>query len=407
MAKGMIYTGESFSYIDDYSGRTVTRLTNYLGHSHHLYFTDPCWFNQGQSIIFASDRENRTNLFRYDLDTFTITQLTDLESSSFTSRREYLKGTFSKANNCFYYWWGKRKSLYELNPDTLAERLIYRIPEEMPMISIGHASVTADGRYVCDILREANVSEVPHIGYAYSDFFELFESRPQSQVVRIDVQTGEIEVIVEEKRFLTHCNTSPKLPNILTFCHEGPWDRVQQRIWGLNIETGEVWKIREQSGQAIAVGHEYWMADGEHIGYHGRLLDGSEQHVFGTIRWDNADHCEVSFPFHSTHFHSLNDTMIVGDGTPASVIHNSIDVQPYIQLFRLNGSSYEGPRVLAFHRSTFNDQHAHCHPRFTPDGKYVLYSSDLTGYANMYLAEVGDFEDLPLMSEVLAVVGQE
>jgi hypothetical protein len=53
-----------------------------------------------------------------------------------------------------------------------------------------------------------------------------------------------------------------------------------------------------------------------------------------------------------------------------------------------------------------NNQHAHCHPRFTPDreassessgggGKAVLYTSDLTGYSNMYLVEVGEFDKLP------------
>ena len=46
-------------------------------------------------------------------------------------------------------------------------------------------------------------------------------------------------------------------------------------------------------------------------------------------------------------------------------------------------------------RGTFNNQHAHCHPRFTPDGKAVLYTSDLTAYSNMYLVEVGEFEELP------------
>ena len=29
----------------------------------------------------------------------------------------------------------------------------------------------------------------------------------------------------------------------------------------------------------------------------------------------------------------------------------------------------------------------------------MLYSSDLTDYSNMYLVEVGDFEDLPLLTE--------
>lgn len=77
--------------------------------------------------------------------------------------------------------------------------------------------------------------------------------------------------------------------------------------------------------------------------------------------------------FRSTHFHSLDETIIVGDGTPAM----RGNAQSFIQLFKRDGQQYVGPRVLAFHRSTFNDQHAHCHPRFTPDGKSVLYSSDL------------------------------
>ena len=58
----------------------------------------------------------------------------------------------------------------------------------------------------------------------------------------------------------------------------------------------------------------------------------------------------------------------------------------------------------------------HSHPRFTPDraaspahsfgsacyaksrgggGKAVLYTSDLTAYSDMYLVEVGDFDDFP------------
>ena len=69
--------------------------------------------------------------------------------------------------------------------------------------------------------------------------------------------------------------------------------------------------------------------------------------------------------------------------------------RPYIQLFKWDGEQYVGPKILSFHRSTFNDQHAHCHPRFTPDGQAILYTSDLTAYSNIYLVEVGDFDDLP------------
>jgi oligogalacturonide lyase len=78
MGKGRVYRDRPFRYRDRHSGREVRRLTDYLGHSSHLYFTDNGWCNGGRSLIFTSDRENQSNLFRYDLDTATITQLTDL-----------------------------------------------------------------------------------------------------------------------------------------------------------------------------------------------------------------------------------------------------------------------------------------------------------------------------------------
>ena len=111
--------------------------------------------------------------------------------------------------------------------------------------------------------------------------------------------------------------------------------------------------------------------------------------------------------------------MIVGDGTPAFVFTSESVASPYIQLFKWDGERYVGPKILFFYRSTFNNQHAYCHPRFTPDreaspahslcswcyakrsgggGKAVLYTLDLTSYSNMYLVEVGEFEGLPDLS---------
>jgi oligogalacturonide lyase len=127
-----------------------------------------------------------------------------------------------------------------------------------------------------------------------------------------------------------------------------------------------------------------------HIGYHGRHRHNGRS-FFGAICYDNTEMKEFTFPYHSTHFHSNDFDLIVGDGTAAF----APNAQPYILLFKRVGDEFVGPRILAFHRSTFNDQHAHPHPRFTPDGRHVLHSSDLTGYANIYYVEVGDFFDLP------------
>lgn len=391
MSKGRVYQDQVFRYEDAYSGREVIRLTDYLGHSNHFYFTDPCWFNDNKSFFFMSDRENQSNLFRFDLEDYKITQLTDFDTPGQS------RGCWSEANKRLYYW--RDHKIIELDPETYEERTIYEAPQDMEPEA--RANPTADGKYVISRLQEVVPQDKAAISFAYSRFHELFHKQPLTQVIRVEVETGKMEIIHEDKCYLTHINTSHTLPNIMTFCHEGPWHLVEQRIWGLNIETGETWKIRPQDdGLELAVGHEYWFADGERIGYHGYPRhDKNREHVFGHLKWDNSDHVEVSFPFRSTHFQSMDESLIVGDGTPAAVFGYQGQAQPFIQLFKWNGEEYVGPRILAFHRSTFNNQHAHPHPRFTPDGKYVLYTSDLTDYSNMYLVEVGDYEDLPELTD--------
>jgi oligogalacturonide lyase len=385
MSKGSVYEDPIFDYEDPCSGRKVVRLTDYLGHSNHFYFTDPCWFNNDRSFVFTSQRENAGNLFRYDLDGHTITQMTDLRS------RDRPGGCVSEANQAVYYFVGRR--LVELKLDSLEERVVSEVDASYP--PGGRASPTADGEYVCSIVSEpAGSTGKRAIPYSYSAFVENFERKPHSQIFKVNIETGDCDVVHEDQRCMGHINTSPKLPDIMTFCHEGPWHRIDQRIWGLNIRTGESWKIREQDSET-SVGHEYWFADGETIGYHGFKSGDHEQHLFGYVGWNGQNPTEMNFPFRSTHFQSLDSRLIVGDGTNCF----AANARPYIQLFKWDGQQFVGPKILAYHRSTFNDQYAHCHPRLTPDGKYVLYSSDLTSYANIYLVEVGDFEDLPDLTD--------
>ncbi len=77
-----------------------------------------------------------------------------------------------------------------------------------------------------------------------------------------------MKVLHQEKRWLGHVNASPTQPHLLSFCQEGPWEKVEHRIWVMNTKSHERWKIREGHPRQFA-GHEYWHEDGIHIGYHG------------------------------------------------------------------------------------------------------------------------------------------
>jgi oligogalacturonide lyase len=162
---------------------------------------------------------------------------------------------------------------------------------------------------------------------------------------------------------------------------------VDNRIWGLDLATGKTWPIRPRT-QGERVGHEYWHADGVHVGYHGEYPDGRK--FFGRVRWDNVDDVEVDFPHQPGHIHSSDFGLIVGDGQgdPRDRV---------IRLWRWNETAraFDGPRVLCEHRGSFQVQQLHVHPRFSPDGRSVVFTSDRTGYGQVYEVEVGDFDDLP------------
>jgi len=60
---------------------------------------------------------------------------------------------------------------------------------------------------------------------------------------------------------------------------------------------------------------------------------------------------------------------------------------------------FDGPRILCEHRSSFHIQEVHVHPRFNSSRQKVVYTSDLSGYGNVYLADVPAFDTLPLLPE--------
>ena len=107
----------------------------------------------------------------------------------------------------------------------------------------------------------------------YVGLYETWETRPLSRIVEVAIDGTGGELIFEEPYWIGQVNTSSTRSDLLTFCHEGPWNEVDNRIWGMNTDSGEVWKIRARE-VGESVGHEYWHADGERIGYHGRNRDG-------------------------------------------------------------------------------------------------------------------------------------
>ena len=377
MSIGRIWPSEMIELQDPLSGIALRQLTNYRAHSHHFYFTNPGWYDGGRRLLVASDRDNRTNLFGLELHSGQIQQLTDLNPLPLPREVEFLRACVSGTGDEAYFWYGMELRVLDLHG--LETRVIYRMEDGWDVSMI---NCSADGRHVYASVSE-DMSSRFRVDYlrGYVGFRETWAARPLSQILRIAADGSGGQTLFEESYWIGHVNTSPTRNELLTFCHEGPWNEVDNRIWGMNVETGEVWKIRARQEEGEAVGHEYWHADGERIGYHGRRVGGTQ--FIGHVRYDDTDPIETSFPGKTGHIHSNGPELIVGDGGNV------------VRLWQRQGDGYGAPRALCCHDSSMKIQQLHVHPRFSPDGTHVLFTSDVSGYGNVYLAEMPDVASLP------------
>jgi oligogalacturonide lyase len=377
---GRVFPSEMFAYRDPETGAEIVRLTGYRGHSHHAYFTVSGWYDSNRRLLFASERENRINLFSLELASGEITQLTDFPELPAGSSENFFSLSRNPQTDEAYFWF--MGQLLAVNLSSLASRVLAEVPHGF---RAGNTDVTADGRSVCTVFAEDLSSRIgTDLLRGYVGFRETWQARPICRIAEIPVCGGALRTVYEEKYWVGHINASPTQAGLLTFCHEGPWHEVDHRIHGLDLATGRTWRIRPGSA-GERIGHEYWLEDGVTIGYHG-WPDKVEKPYFGFIRHDNTARREHPVPAKSMHYNSRNGDTVVGDGWGDD---------PCLRVWRRNGAGYDRPRLLCRHRSSFHIQQAHPHPCIAPDGRSVLFTSDHLGYCNLHLAALDTIDALP------------
>lgn len=158
----------------------------------------------------------------------------------------------SPENDIYYIWSGYA---YKIDWDTYEKTTLCKFSDEIS--GFGSLCVTTDGRYFS--------------GYPY------LNGEHFAALVILDTKTGTI-CYEGEKDFsynkdtlgIGHPILNPKYKNLLFFCHEGTTEKIPDRLWMVDTDTGIMQNIFKQSYNengttAECSGHEVWNKDGEYL----------------------------------------------------------------------------------------------------------------------------------------------
>jgi len=390
---GDTWQSEIREFKDEKTGRTIKQLTT-LGNNVHLYFTENSFDSVKNEIIFVSDRASgedkrpedspRYNIFRMDLATGLITQLTD-ESRSVGGV------TKTPDSQLIVYTVGNQIKL--LDTATGAIPVVY---EETGNFSVGAPSIAANRRYVAFTRNEkVDAPRGPNYTGFKESFYRIKDGRVTLAYLNGMRRDGASAFdVYKDTHWLGHFQFCPDDSTLATFCHEGPWNLVTQRIWILDFVSREARPCYRQE-EYDSIGHEFWTQDSYIFfddrgpGHDGTITSSRTQAVATDVpvndnamipfvgladRYGNVvRHLEM--PFYCNHYHANPDnTFLVGD-----------DVDDLV-LIDISGDEAK-LSVLCHHQTSWHTQSSHCHPTWSWDGTRILYASDFGGKVNVYLVE--------------------
>lgn len=360
----------------------VTRLTPTDVTCHRNYFYQKCFTNDGSKLLFGAEfgPGPHWNYHLLDLKTQTATQLTDQAG-------ENTFGGFLSPDDQHLYFVRAERQLIRLNLKTLTEEVAYVVPDDW----VGYGTWVANSACTKMVGIEIRKSD----WFPLSDwqkFRDMFFAKPRCRMIRIDLATGAREVIHETDGWLGHPQYRPFDDNTVAFCHEGPHDLIDARMWFCN-EDGSNVRCGKEHADGESCTHEFWVPDGSAMVYVS-YLKGHKDRTICSLDPVTLQSTQLTAMPPCSHLMSNHDgTLIVGDGceTPADVDDTSgytVKNDPYLHLFDLNAGT---ERTIARHDSSWrvykgNRQVTHPHPSFTPDQKQVLYTSDHEGEPALYLA---------------------
>jgi oligogalacturonide lyase len=361
MSKGISYATELVTTHDERTGALLRQWTSHPSIHHHPFFYVPAYSSDGTQIIFVSHRSDRPELYAVERGSGEIIQLTEREGISEWS---------------LHPGWNNRFLLY------IAGQTGYRIDLD-----------NLDEQVVADFSQAAGMREKGMVGGAMGVTALSHCDRYWAVRVNIgdeaglsitDLETGRSEIVLQRDQ-IGHLSFCPDDSNLLFAART-----LQDRVWIVRPDGSDHRRLYgRKPGEWIT--HEVWLPGTRELAFvnwpHGIDAVHADTGALRRVARFNAWH---SAP-------NRQGTLMVADT-------NYPDIG--IQLFDLHDITAE-PRTLCYPGASnmgthwsgpfpydngpievYAPQHTHPHPSFSPDSRHVVFTSDRSGYAQIYEVEV-------------------
>jgi oligogalacturonide lyase len=418
------------SWIDPDTGHRIVQLSTEPG-SACLYFTQYSYTAGGTKLLMTTPHG-------IDLVTLATGEIEHV----YEGRTDRVIQTGRKTGAIFYT---KEGSVYALDPATKQSRLLVKLPAHCSV-----ATVNADETMVAGSISESDrrpdlapkLPPPPAAGYKpgetqlghdnYPDKAAMMRRRLAARLpitmVTVNLQTGEVKQLLRSTDWLNHFQFSPTDPTLLMFCHEGAWWDVD-RLWLMRVAGGaplvgaaagtdgrsEPMLIQSRTMAMETAGHEFWSNDGQWI-YYDHKMPNAEVFWVGGYNPTTGERVQyhVERDQWSVHYNNSPDgTLFSGDGGAETNAAHAKDGK-WIYLFHpeLITHTELAPNILpppkqdkliqagTFHYERLvnlakHDYSLEPNGNFTPDGKWIVFRSNLRGPIQVYAVEVAK-SHLPL-----------
>jgi len=345
---------------DQETHREIFRLTDSPGATtHHLYFTSSTFTKDMKWLIYGSDREGgHFNLYKMQFGHFDSFQLTEGEGI-------WTQGAAIAPDGSEVFFCRDGNHIWAVDLETLEEREVWHMEEAA---SVGHLSVSPDGQYLTFAFSQERLGEA---GLSQEELWERF---PRCGVAVVRTDGSDAWLAVDANVLISHAQFCPGDSDLILYCHEGPWHKVQ-RMWLVRRDGTDCRPLYLQAHNE-GVGNAFWGDSGQTVYF---TLHGGRapQGLWAISRSGGEPRCVLAGATRAHGTVSPEEDIFVVDELFGDRDH----------LWVAYKGSWE-PTMLCRTGSSWSNEMLHPHPRFLPTGKAVLFTSDRTGSGELYMVSV-------------------